>query len=58
MPLLTAEDYQRFPQTPPDHSYAYGGHPQQFGELYLPPLAARHPVIVLIHGGGYQAREW
>lgn len=55
MPLLTAEDYQRFPQTPPDYSYAYGDHPQQFGELYLPPLAARHPVIVLIHGGGYQA---
>ena len=55
MPLLTAEDYQRFPQMPSDYSYAYGDHPQQFGELYLPPAAARHPVIVLIHGGGYHA---
>lgn len=55
MRLLTAEDYQRFPQTPPDYSYAYGDHPQQFGELYLPSAVVWHSVIVLIHGGGYQA---
>ena len=55
MPLLTAEDYTQFPQIPPDYSYAYGDHPQQFGELYLPQTAARRPVIILIHGGCYNA---
>jgi len=40
MPLLTAEDYQRFPQTPPDYSYAYGDHPQQFGRRSRPPSIA------------------
>ncbi len=55
MPLLTAEDYTRFPQIAPDYAYAYGDHPQQFGELYLPPARAKHPVIILIHGGCYRA---
>ncbi len=55
MPLLTAEDYTQFPPVAPDDAYAYGDHPQQFGELYLPPTRAQHPVIVLIHGGCYQA---
>ena len=54
MPLLTPEDYQRFPTVKPDQRYAYGSHPQQFGELTLPRMAPPHPVIVLIHGGGYR----
>lgn len=56
MPLLTAEDYQRFPTVNADFTYAYGAHPQQFGELTLPHSEAQppHPVIVLIHGGGYR----
>lgn len=54
MTLLTAEDYQRFSTVAPDYRYAYGAHSQQFGELTLPSAAPPHPVIVLVHGGGYR----
>ena len=54
MTLLTADDYQQFPQVEPHHRYAYGTHEQQFGELTLPEAPAPHPLIVLIHGGGYR----
>lgn len=54
MSLLTADDYQRFPPVAPDHRYAYGSHELQFGELTLPNTTPPHPVIVLIHGGGYR----
>ena len=54
MTLLTADDYLRFPHIEPDHRYAYGAHDLQVGELTLPETAPPHPVIVLIHGGGYR----
>jgi len=54
-PLLTAEDYLRFPRVEPDYRYAYGNDSQQFGELTLPRAAPPHPVVVLVHGGGYRA---
>ncbi len=54
MTLLSPADYQLFPTVEPDYRYAYGSHPEQFGELTLPRSEAPHPVIVLIHGGGYR----
>jgi len=35
---------------------AYGPHPDQFGELYLPPGGGPHPVVVFLHGGYWRAR--
>ena len=56
MTLLTAEDYLLFPQVDPDFRYRYGDDPNQFGELTLPRAAPPHPVVVLVHGGGYQEK--
>ncbi|BAM01884.1 MULTISPECIES: alpha/beta hydrolase family protein [Caldilinea] len=53
--LLTVEAYRRLPLVPASRRYAYGSHPSQFGDLYLPPLSGSHPVVTLIHGGCWQA---
>lgn len=39
----------------PDQRLAYGDAPQQFGELWLPKSAGPHPVVLMIHGGCWQA---
>ena len=53
-PLLTADDYQLFPAVEPDKRFTYGADPQHFCELTLPRAEPPHPVIVLVHGGGYR----
>ncbi len=54
-PMLTVTDYLEQPAVPPDARLAYGSHPDQFGDLYLPYAPHPAPVIVLIHGGCWQA---
>lgn len=53
--LLTVEAYRRLAGTTASRRYAYGPHPSQFGDLYLPPSPGLHPVVALIHGGCWQA---
>lgn len=43
------------PRQSADRRIAYGPDPLQFGELWVPRSGRRHPVIVLIHGGCWQA---
>ncbi len=35
----------------------YGSEQFQFGDLRLPAVAGRHPIIVIVHGGGWQANH-
>jgi len=37
--------------------YAYGPESEQFADLYLPDGHAPHPVLVVIHGGGFLANR-
>jgi acetyl esterase/lipase len=57
---MQASELMELPQPAPDERVAYGDDPQQFGELYLPTRTrsadTKHPVIVLIHGGCWQAK--
>lgn len=56
---MTAPRVHSRPQPRADHREAYGEAPAQFGELYLPgrsPVAARPPVVLLLHGGCWRAR--
>ncbi|MFF4043677.1 alpha/beta fold hydrolase [Streptomyces sp. NPDC001816] len=39
----------------PVRTVAYGAHPSQVGELYLPPGEGPFPVVVLVHGGFWTA---
>jgi acetyl esterase/lipase len=43
------------PRQKADVRIAYGADPNQFGDLWLPPGKGPFPVVVLIHGGCWQA---
>jgi acetyl esterase/lipase len=54
-PLMTGQDLLALPQPPADRTIAYGPAPQQVAELRLPKRPGPHPVVVLVHGGCWQA---
>lgn len=54
--ILSAADLAALPPVAPTHRLAYGLALEQFGELYLPPQPGRYPVIILLHGGCWQAQ--
>ena len=41
---------------PADHRISYGSGELNFGELRLPKSAARHPLLILVHGGCWADR--
>lgn len=53
--LVSYRDLLARPAQKPDHRIAYGPHPEQFADLWLPAGPSPHPVIVLIHGGCWLA---
>ncbi len=53
--MLTVADYLAQPPIPPTARIAYGDHPDQFGDLYLPDDQQPAPVVVMIHGGCWRA---
>ncbi|MDQ2868649.1 MAG: alpha/beta hydrolase [Verrucomicrobiota bacterium] len=53
--MLSWPELNQLPLPPTAKHLAYGSDPQQFGELRVPKGAGPFPVIVLIHGGCWQA---
>ncbi|MET0272707.1 MAG: alpha/beta hydrolase [Phenylobacterium sp.] len=47
--------YMEQPVVKPDARIAYGSEPAQVVELFLPKGKGPHPVVVLLHGGCWQA---
>jgi acetyl esterase/lipase len=52
---MTSQDLLALPQPPADRTIAYGSAPQQVAELRLPKGPGPHPVVVVVHGGCWQA---
>lgn len=52
---LSWKDILQRPALKADHRVAYGSNPLHFGDLWLPPSAGPHPVVILVHGGCWQA---
>lgn len=55
-PILTVTDYVQLPTIPPTARLTYGDDPSHFGDLYVPPTAGPHPVVLLLHGGCWGAQ--
>lgn len=53
--LMSPADFKALPSRPADYRIAYGEGPDQYAELRVPPSPGPHPVVVLIHGGCWQA---
>jgi len=53
---MGASDILSRPPMVADARLSYGDHPDQCGDLWLPPGDGPHPVALLIHGGFWRAR--
>jgi acetyl esterase/lipase len=53
--LMAGKDLLALPQPPADRTVAYGPAPQHVAELRLPKGPGPHPVVVVVHGGCWQA---
>lgn len=49
--MISTQEVVERPFIPAAARVAYGAAPQQFGDLYLPPGAGPHPLLVAVHGG-------
>ena len=54
-PLMTSQDLLALKQPPADRTYAYGPAPQQVAELRVPKGRGPRPVVVVVHGGCWEA---
>lgn len=55
-PLMNWADLTRAPAPHPTRQIAYGDDPSQIAELWLPAGPGPHPVVLMVHGGCWQAR--
>lgn len=53
--VMTSKDLLALPQPAADVTIAYGPAPQQHAELRLPRGKGPHPVVIVIHGGCWEA---
>lgn len=56
MQRLSVDDYLSLPTVIAERRIAYGEHPAQFGDLFLPAGHGPHPLLILIHGGCWRAQ--
>jgi acetyl esterase/lipase len=54
--LMDWPDLLARPLARADQRIAYGPGASQFGELWVPSTPGRHPLVIMIHGGCWQAR--
>jgi acetyl esterase/lipase len=54
--MLRSTDIDALPSKPATARLAYGGEPQQFGDLRLPEGDGPFPVVIVVHGGCWLAR--
>jgi acetyl esterase/lipase len=56
MQLLTVSDYLALPSVTAVHRLPYGNNKNQFVDLFLPEQQLeKHPLVIIIHGGCWQA---
>lgn len=52
---VSLEEFLKSPSAPPSAGLSYGPSPSQGIDVFLPAGAGPHPVLLLIHGGCWQA---